>query len=156
MAHFHYVLSLGAVFALFAGWYYWSPKFLGVMYNEKLGQLQFWLMFIGVNLTFMPLHFLGLQGMPRRIPDYPDAFASWNIIASFGSIISLVASFLFLFIVYRQLTDHVVVYKNPWSLPEYFQSLLVFSNNSRFAHSLEWSLESPPHHHSFNTLPAQS
>ncbi len=84
VAHFHYVLSLGAVFSIFAGFYYWLPKMCGRRYPEALGRLHFWVTFIGVNLTFFPMHFLGLAGMPRRIPDYPDAFAGWNMVASIG------------------------------------------------------------------------
>src|SRR6185369_3518856 len=88
IAHFHYVLSLGSVFAMFAGFYYWIGKMSGHQYNETLGKIHFWTTFIGVNLTFFPMHFLGLAGMPRRIPDYPDAFAGWNFVESIGSYIT--------------------------------------------------------------------
>jgi cytochrome c oxidase subunit 1 len=99
VAHFHYVLSMGAVFSIFAGFYFWIGKMSGLQYNETLGKIHFWLFFIGVNVTFFPMHFLGLAGMPRRIPDYPDAFAGWNAVASFGSAISLISVLLFLVIV---------------------------------------------------------
>ncbi len=98
VAHFHYVLSMGAVFSMFAGFYYWMWRIVGLTYNEELGYIHFWSTFIGVNLTFFPQHFLGLAGMPRRIPDYPDAYALWNTISSFGSIISIVSAFLFFYI----------------------------------------------------------
>ena len=96
VAHFHYVLSMGAIFSLFAGYYYWSPQMLGLDYNEKLAQIQFWLIFIGANVVFLPMHFLGVNGMPRRIPDYPDAFAGWNYVSSIGSLIAMVSLFLFI------------------------------------------------------------
>ena len=111
VAHFHYVLSMGAVFSIFAGWYYWIEKITGLKYPEFLGQIHFWLFFLGVNLTFFPMHFLGLAGMPRRIPDYPDAFAGWNSVASFGSYISVCSVILFLVIVYITLTEKTNVKK---------------------------------------------
>jgi cytochrome c oxidase subunit 1 len=101
VAHFHYVLSLGAVFAVFAGFYFWIYKITGNHFIEELGMAHFWLTFIGVNLTFFPQHFLGLAGMPRRIPDYPDAFAAWNSLSSFGSLISFVGSLLFFYVIYN-------------------------------------------------------
>jgi cytochrome c oxidase subunit 1 len=105
VAHFHYVLSMGAVFGIFAGWYYWIGKITGLEYPEVLGQIHFWVFFLGVNLTFFPMHFLGLAGMPRRIPDYPDAYAGWNAVASFGSYVSAFSALLFFYIVYLTLTS---------------------------------------------------
>ncbi len=105
VAHFHYVLSMGVVFGIFAGWYYWIGKITGLTYPEMLGRIHFWLLFIGVNLTFFPMHFLGLAGMPRRIPDYPDAFAGWNALASFGSYFSAFSALFFFYIVYVTLTS---------------------------------------------------
>jgi cytochrome c oxidase subunit I len=100
VAHFHYVLSMGAVFGFFAGFYYWIEKMTGFSYIEELGQIHFWSTFIGVNLTFFPMHFLGLAGMPRRIPDYPDAYAGWNFIASIGSMISFFSAIFFFYVIY--------------------------------------------------------
>ena len=116
VAHFHYVLSMGAVFSIFAGWYYWIGKITGLQYPEVLGQIHFWLFFVGVNLTFFPMHFLGLAGMPRRIPDYPDAFAEWNAIASFGSYVSAFSAVFFFYVVYVTLTrGERVKDQNIWS-----------------------------------------
>jgi cytochrome c oxidase subunit 1 len=104
VAHFHYVLSMGAVFGIFAGWYFWIEKISGLKYPEVLGKIHFWLFIAGVNITFFPMHFLGLAGMPRRIPDYPDAYADWNAVASFGSYISAISVIVFFYIVYVTLT----------------------------------------------------
>jgi cytochrome c oxidase subunit 1 len=138
VAHFHYVLSLGAVFAIFAGFYYWIPKMSGYRYNGVLGGLHFWIMFIGVNLIFFPQHFLGLAGMPRRYVDYPEQFTLWNHISSIGYVITLVGVFFFfamlieMFVVRRKAGD------NPWG---------------EGATTLEWTLSSPPPFHQFNELP---
>jgi heme/copper-type cytochrome/quinol oxidase subunit 1 len=105
VAHFHYVLSMGAVFAIFSGIYFWFSKITGVKYSEVLGQIHFWVFFIGVNITFFPMHFLGLAGMPRRIPDYPDAYAGWNAVASYGSYISAVSAVFFFYVVWVALTE---------------------------------------------------
>jgi len=105
VAHFHYVLSMGAVFSIFAGFYYWINKITGNMYSELLGQVHFWLFFIGVNLTFFPMHFLGLAGMPRRIPDYADAYSAFNTVASFGSLLSVISALLFFYIAYNALAQ---------------------------------------------------
>jgi len=116
VGHFHYVLSMGAVFAVFAGFYYWIAKMTGLQYNETLGQIHFWIFFIGVNFTFFPMHFLGLAGMPRRIPDYPDAYAGWNFVSSFGSYLSAISSVFFFYIVYDLLVNGTKVnnLKNIW------------------------------------------
>jgi cytochrome c oxidase subunit 1 len=138
VAHFHYVLSLGAVFALFAGFYYWFPKMSGYMYNEKLGDIHFWMMFVGVNLTFFPQHFLGLAGMPRRYIDYPDAYKLWNEVSSIGSYISAVSVVLFFYVIYEAFAKKRVAGDNPWGSG---------------ATTLEWTLSSPPPFHTFETLP---
>jgi len=156
VAHFHYVLSMGAVFALFSGFYYWTPKIVGRTYNEFLGKVHFWTLFIGVNLTFFPQHFLGLAGMPRRIPDYPDAFAGWNAISSFGSLISIVATILFGYIIYDIFVNGKEVSNNPWAVPSYFTSLSQYENETESSNSLEWALASPIPFHAFNMLPVQS
>jgi cytochrome c oxidase subunit 1 len=117
VAHFHYVLSMGAVFAIFSGVYFWFSKITGVQYSEVLGQIHFWVFFIGVNITFFPMHFLGLAGMPRRIPDYPDAYAGWNTVASYGSYLSSVSTLFFFYIVYYTFVygESVKFKKNIWS-----------------------------------------
>jgi len=116
VAHFHYVLSMGAVFAIFAGFYFWINKIIGLQYPEILGQIHFWTFFIGVNITFFPMHFLGLAGMPRRIPDYPDAYSGWNAIASYGSYISAISTLFFFYVVYVTFTEgERVNKKNVWA-----------------------------------------
>jgi len=155
VAHFHYVLSMGAVFALYSAWYFWIPKMLGLEYNRMYGKVHFWIFFIGVNVTFFPQHFLGLQGMPRRISDYPDAFAGWNLISSFGSIISVVATWLFLYIVYVQLVEGKATSRYPWLTPQFYSDILQTLLNRSY-NSLEWALSSPPKPHAFVSLPIQS
>uniref|UniRef100_A0A7S2SLB2 Cytochrome c oxidase subunit 1 n=2 Tax=Mucochytrium quahogii TaxID=96639 RepID=A0A7S2SLB2_9STRA len=116
VGHFHYVLSIGVVFSIFAGFYYWIGKITGLQYPKGLSIAHFWVLFLGVNLTFFPIHFLGLAGIPRRIADYPDAYAGWNLVASVGSIISGFSVILFLVIIYLTLVKGTVVGKNPWRL----------------------------------------
>jgi heme/copper-type cytochrome/quinol oxidase subunit 1 len=110
VAHFHYVLSMGAVFGIFAGFYYWIGKMTGRRYPETLAQIHFWLFFVGVNLTFFPMHFLGLAGMPRRIPDFPDAYSGWNAVASYGSYLSFFSVLFFFYIVYVTLMEGVKIH----------------------------------------------
>jgi len=138
VAHFHYVLSLGAVFSLFAGFYYWFPKMSGRMYNEFLGKLHFVVFFIGVNVLFFPMHFLGMQGMPRRYPDYPDAFGYWNAIATHGYEIMAVGMIIFFINLIWSLIAGPKAPDNPWG---------------EGATTLEWTLSSPPPYHQFEQLP---
>jgi len=114
VGHFHYVLSMGVVFSVFAGFYYWFPKMTGLMYSEALARVHFATMFLGVNLTFFPMHFLGLSGMPRRIPDYPDAMAGWNAVSSYGSMISAFSALFFLYILYAARVSGERSGRNPW------------------------------------------
>ena len=155
VAHFHYVLSMGAVFALFSAWYFWIPKILGLNYDINLGKVHFWILFIGVNVTFFPQHFLGLQGMPRRISDYPDAFAGWNLVSSLGSLVSVVATWLFLSILYTQLVEGKSTSRYPWGTSEFHSDSLQTTLKRAF-NSLEWCLTSPPKPHAFVSLPLQS
>ena len=155
VAHFHYVLSMGAVFPLFSAWYFWIPKILGLNYNIPLGKVHFWILFIGVNVTFFPQHFLGLQGMPRRISDYPDAFAGWNKVSSFGSIISVIATWLFLNVLYNQLVKGIAVSRYTWLTPQFYADLLQTLLNRAYT-SIEWCINSPPKPHAFTSLPLQS
>lgn len=115
VAHFHYVLSMGAVFAIFAGVYFWLGKITGLQYPEILGQIHFAITFVGVNITFFPMHFLGLAGMPRRIPDYPDAYLGWNAVASYGSYISAIGGVFFFYILYVTFTNGVKCKSNVWA-----------------------------------------
>jgi heme/copper-type cytochrome/quinol oxidase subunit 1 len=105
---------MGAVFAIFSAWYYWIAKIVGNNYDEVLGKIHFWTTFIGVNLCFFPMHFLGLAGMPRRIPDFPDAYNAWNNIASIGSFITMASTIFFGYVVFATLTNNTRVGYNPW------------------------------------------
>ncbi|MGK9230543.1 cytochrome c oxidase subunit I [Inquilinus limosus] len=138
IAHFHYVLSLGAVFSIFGGFYYWIGKMSGRQYPETWGKIHFWMTFVGVNLTFFPQHFLGLAGMPRRQPDYPEAFHGWNMVSSFGAYISVAAAFLFVGIAIYTVRYGRRVEGNYWG---------------EGATTLEWTLPSPPPFHQFEHLP---
>src|SRR6266550_2356958 len=138
VAHFHYVLSLGAVFAIFGGFYYWFPKMSGRMYNELLGKIHFFLMFIGVNVVFFPMHFLGLDGMARRIPDYTPAFAYWNKVATIGYMITVAGVAVFFINIFWSLAAGKKAPDNPWG---------------EGATTLEWTLPSPPPFHQYSTLP---
>ncbi|MDP3382702.1 MAG: cbb3-type cytochrome c oxidase subunit I, partial [Phenylobacterium sp.] len=138
VAHFHYVLSLGAVFAIFAGFYYSFEKIFGVKYREWAGALHFWITFIGVNLIFFPQHFLGLQGMPRRYVDYPEAYTYWNYISSVGYAITAVGVLVFLLILLEAAIMRRKAEANPWG---------------EGATTLEWTLPSPPPFHQFNEPP---
>ena len=138
IGHFHYVLSLGAVFAIFAAWYFWFPKITGYLYDEAIGKVHFWITFIGVNILFFPHHFLGLAGMPRRYVDYPDAFAGWNFISSIGSYITAAGVLIFIYGVARAFWQRKPAGANPWGPG---------------AATLEWTLSSPPPFHQFERLP---
>jgi len=132
------VLSLGAVFTIFAGWYYWFPKITGYTYSEFIGKLHFWTTFIGVNLVFFPQHFLGLAGMPRRTVDYPDAFAGWNHVSSYGAYISFIGMIIFFVGLAHAFLRGERAANNPWGAG---------------ATTLEWTLPSPPPFHQFDVLP---
>ena len=138
VAHFHYVLSLGAVFSIYAGFYYWIGKMCGRQYPETLGKIHFWMTFIGVNLTFFPMHFSGNQGMPRRYPDYPEAFWGWNFVASIGSLISVASFVFFFYIVWVTMRSGAKAAANPWG---------------EGATTLEWQVASPPPFHTFEEIP---
>ena len=138
VAHFHYVLSLGAVFSIFGGYYYWFEKMYGIKYNGFLGGLHFWLMFIGVNVIFFPQHFLGMQGMPRRIVDYPEGFHFWNNISSWGYVITIFGVLVFLVMLVEAFVRRRKGVANPWG---------------EGATTLEWTLSSPPPYHQFSELP---
>jgi len=138
VAHFHYTLSMGALFGIFAGIYYWIGKMTGRQYDETLGKIHFWLTFVAVNLTFFPMHFSGLAGMPRRIPDYPDAFAGWNMISSIGAFMGAASALLFVYIMIRTFTAGEKCPANPWG---------------EGATTLEWTVPSPAPFHTFEQLP---
>jgi len=135
VAHFHYVLRIGAVFAILAGITYWFPLFFNIVLNNKKSKLQFYVMFIGVNLTFFPQHFLGLNGIPRRYSDYPDVYLYWNIVSSLGSLLSLFGVLFFLYLIW----EGIVLKSSD------YRTFYVIS-------SLEWIRDSPPIDHTFNQI----
>ena len=137
VGHFHYVLVPGVIFSLMAATYYWLPKWTGHMYNETLGKWHFWLSVISVNITFFPMHFLGLAGMPRRIPDYALQFTNFNVIATVGAFIFGFSQLIFLYNVIKTVRGGKKVPGRVWE----------------GATGLEWSLSSPPPYHSFTTPP---
>lgn len=137
VAHFHYVLVPGAIFSITAGVYYWLPKWCGNMYNETMGKTHFWLAFIGLNLTFFPMHFAGLSGMPRRIPDYNMMFADWNMVSSVGAFLFGAAQLLFLFNVIATIRSDKKATDEVWENPE----------------GLEWTVPSPAPYHTFSKPP---
>ena len=141
VAHFHYVMSIGAVFGIFAGIYFWIGKMSGRQYPEWAGKLHFWTFFIGVNITFFPQHFLGRQGMPRRYIDYPDAFAYWNQISSWGAFLSFASFLFFIGMIYYTIRHGKKVEAN-----DYW---------GEYADTLEWTLPNPPPEHTFETLPTR-
>jgi len=142
VAHFHYVMAIAAILAMFAGWYYWISKMSGRQYPETLGRVQFWVFFIGVNVLFFPQHFLGLAGMPRRIPDYPDAYWGWNYVSSVGALITAVGTVMFFYVVwYTYRHGKPVTEANPWG---------------EGATTLEWTVPSPAPFHTHEELPVIS
>jgi heme/copper-type cytochrome/quinol oxidase subunit 1 len=154
VAHFHYVLSMGAVFGLFSGWYFWCVKMLGIDQKSFSSKIHFWVFFIGVNATFFPQHFLGLQGMPRRVSDYPDAFYGWNGVSSIGSLLSLGAIILFMIFLGLYLEKGIAIIRYIWR-SELFYSDKLRNDLTTSTPSLEWNLVGPPSPHSFVNLPIQ-
>ncbi len=154
VAHFHYVLSMGAVFGLFSGWYFWCVKMLGIDQGDFASKIHFWVFFLGVNITFFPQHFLGLQGMPRRVSDYPDAFYGWNAVSSMGSLLSLGAVILFMICLGLYLEKGIAIIRYIWRNPLFYSDKLR-NDASTSTPSLEWNLTGPPSPHSFVNLPIQ-
>ncbi|YP_008475035.1 cytochrome c oxidase subunit 1 (mitochondrion) [Candida oxycetoniae] len=150
VGHFHYVLSMGAVFSLIAGYYLWSYPMFGLNYNKVIGEAHFWTLFISVNLIFLPMHFLGLNGMPRRIPQYPDAFLGWNIISSWGSIMSIISVLIGLYGILIQLTNGENIEREEPVTPDFLES-----NTTRETRDsdLEMILNKPAYYHTFSELP---
>jgi len=138
VAHFHYVMAIAAIFAMFGGWYYWISKMSGRQYPETLAKIQFWVFFVGVNVLFFPQHFSGLAGMPRRIPDYPDAYWGWNFVSSIGALITMVGTFMFLYIMWYTYRKGEIAEANPWG---------------EGATTLEWTVPSPAPFHTHEELP---
>lgn len=138
VAHFHYVMAIAAIFAMFGAWYYWIGKMSGRQYSEGLAKLQFWVFFIGVNVLFFPQHFLGMAGMPRRIPDYPDVYSGWNMVSSIGAAITALGTLMFFYIVFQTVLGGRKAEGNPWG---------------EGATTLEWTVPSPAPFHTHEEMP---
>lgn len=143
---------MGAVFAVFAGFYYWIPKITGLMYNEVMAKIHFFTTFLGVNITFSCMHFLGWAGHQRRVCDFPDAYSYWNAMASYGSYLSMFSSLFFLFIIFDLFYNGVGVSENPWKANDGSDFIVSFYER-RFGVTLEWLLSSPVGYHSFVEVP---
>ena len=138
VAHFHMVMGVAPILVVLGAIYHWYPKITGRMLDEGFGKIHFWVTFIGVNLTFFPMHFLGLAGMPRRYVDYPDAFAGWNMVASIGSYIGALGAIIFLVVIVEAFVKKRKASKNPWGSTD---------------NTLEWTVSSPPAFHTFAEIP---
>lgn len=147
---------MGAVFSIYAGFYYWIPKILGVPPFNLYSTWHFWALILGVNVTFIPQHFLGIQGIPRRIPDYADAYTGWNFTSSIGSIVSLGATVIFLYVLYKLTLNTILRVLNLWITVSFFSDFAEFSKSVSSFITLEGVVQSPTPEHPYRIIPVQS